>query len=73
MGILEVAIANFIRARRKAGRLNELHHAEIREVLVRLVVALVVFAAVIASLHISGSHEADPQAVADRMGSAETR
>ncbi len=73
MGILEVAIANFICARRKVQRLDELYDTDIREVLVRLVVALAVFAAVIAGLQMSSSHDADPQRVADRMGSVEAR
>lgn len=73
MGILEVAITNFICARRKAERLDALYHADIREVLVRLAVALAVFAAVIAALQVSSSHNADLQRVADRAASAEAR
>ncbi|NLS02921.1 hypothetical protein HGP14_05980 [Rhizobium sp. P32RR-XVIII] len=73
MGILEVAITNFICARRKAERLDALYHADIREVLVRLVVALAVFAAVIAALQMSSTHNVDPQWVADRVASVEAR
>lgn len=73
MGIPEVAITNFICARRKAERLDALYHADIREVLVRLAVALAVFAAVIAGLEVSSSHDADPQWIADRVASVEAR
>jgi hypothetical protein len=73
MGILEVPIANFICAHRKAERLDALYDADIREALVRLVVALAVFAAVIAGLQISGSNDADPRRVADRITSIGAR
>jgi hypothetical protein len=71
MGILEAAIANFICTGRKTQRPDALYDTDIRDVLVRMVVALAVFAAVITGLQISSSHDTDRQTVADRMGSVQ--
>ncbi|SCW29598.1 hypothetical protein SAMN02927900_00298 [Rhizobium mongolense subsp. loessense] len=66
MGILEVAIASLIWARRGEQPRDELYGTDIGQFLGRMVVALAVFAAVITGLQIAAAHPDDPKIVADR-------
>ncbi|TCU19392.1 hypothetical protein [Rhizobium sullae] len=66
MGVLEVAIASLIWARRNEQAREEFHETDIRSFFARLVVAFAIFAAVIAGLQVADSRDADPQMLADR-------
>ncbi|AJD40607.1 hypothetical protein C9413_14340 [Rhizobium sp. SEMIA 4085] len=65
MGVLEVAIASLIWARRTEQPRDELYGTDIGQFLGRMVVAFAVFAAVITGLQIAAARHDDPQMVAD--------
>ncbi|QPB20745.1 MULTISPECIES: hypothetical protein [Rhizobium] len=65
MGVLEVAIASLIWARRTEQPRDELYGTDIGQFLGRMVVAFAVFATVITGLQIAAARHDDPQTVAD--------
>ncbi|MBB4273702.1 hypothetical protein [Rhizobium mongolense] len=66
MGVLEVAIASLIWARRGEQPHDELYGTDIGQFLGRMVVALAVFAAIITGLQIAAARPDDPKIIADR-------
>jgi NhaP-type Na+/H+ or K+/H+ antiporter len=66
MGVLEVAIASLIWARRNEQAREEFYDTDIHSFFARLAFAFAAFAAVITGLQVAVSRHADPQMVADR-------